>query len=144
MATLARMHTAEHILTRIMISRFSATRNHEMHLTERKGKCDYDVPHDLSPEDLAEVERLVNEVIARDLPVTSETIPVGEAKGRYDLWKVPEGMKEIRIVRIGNFDATPCAGEHAESTGELGRFVIVSADRKGDGLFRIRFKLVPP
>lgn len=142
MATLARMHTAEHILTRIMISRFGATRNHEMHLTERKGKCDYDVPHDLFPEHLAEVERLVNEVIARDLPVTSETIPVEEAEGRYNLWKVPEEVKEIRIVRIGDFDATPCAGEHAGSTGELGRFVIVSADRKGDGLFRIRFKLV--
>ena len=144
MASLARMHTAEHILTRVMISRFGATRNYEMHLTERKGKCDYDVPRDLTPEELAEVERLVNEVIARDLPVESEVVPVAEARERYDLWKVPQGAREIRIVRIGDFDATPCVGEHAERTGELGRFVIVSAERKGDGLFRIRFKLRPP
>ena len=144
MASLPHMHTAEHILTHILISRFGATRNYEMHLTQRKGKCDYDVPHDLTPEELAEIERMVNEVIARDLPVEAEVIPLEEAQGKYDLWKVPEGVREIRIVRIGDFDATPCVGEHAERTGELGRFVIVSAERKEDGLFRVRFKLRPP
>lgn len=141
MASLPKMHTAEHILTRVMIDRFGATRNHEKHLTERKGKCDYDVPHDLSPEELAEIERLVNEVIARDLPVETEGIPLEEAQGRYDLGKVPKDVREVRIVRIGDFDATPCAGEHARRTGELGEFAIVSADRKEDGLLRIRFKL---
>ena len=144
MATLPQMHTAEHILTRIMRSRFAATRNYEMHLTERKGKCDYDVPEDLPAEELAEIERLVNEVIARDLPVESEVVPLEEAQGRYDLWKVPLGTEEVRIVRIEDFDATPCRGEHVSRTGELGRFVIVSAGRKDDGLFRIRFKLRLP
>ena len=135
------MHTAEHILTRVMVDRFGATRNYERHLSERKGKCDYDVPHALSPQDLAEIERLVNEVIARDLPVEAEVVPLEEAQGKYDLWKVPKDVREVRIVRIGDFDATPCSGEHARSTGELGRFMIVSVDRKGDGLLRIRFKL---
>jgi len=143
LASLAQMHTAEHILTRVMRERFGATRNFEMHLTERKGKCDYDVARDLAPEDLAEIERLVNEVIARDLPVETETIPLEEAREKYDLWKLPEEVQEVRIVRIGDFDATPCAGEHVRHTGELGRFVIVSAGRKEDGLLRIRFKLRP-
>ena len=143
MASLAQMHTAEHILTRVMRDRFGATRNFEMHLTKKKGKCDYDVPRDLGPEDLAEIERLVNEVIARDLPVETETIPLEEAREKYDLWKLPEGVREVRIVRIGDFDATPCAGEHVRRTGELGRFVVVSADRKEDGLLRVRFKLRP-
>ncbi|MFQ6090462.1 MAG: hypothetical protein ACE5LD_03385, partial [Candidatus Bipolaricaulia bacterium] len=66
-----------------------------------------------------------------------------QAAEEYDLWKVPEGAAEIRIVRIGDFDATPCAGEHVASTAKLGRFKIISYTRKDDGLWRIRFKLLP-
>lgn len=142
MVTLKQMHTAEHILTRVMKDHFGATRNFEMHLSEKKSKCDYDVPGELSEEDIRKIEGLVNAEIEKGHPVKSEVIPLSEAKG-YDLWKVPEGATEIRIVRIGDFDATPCAGEHVANTAELGRFKIISYSRKADGLLRIRFKLLP-
>ena len=142
MVTLKQMHTAEHILTRVMKDHFGATRNFEMHLSEKKSKCDYDVPGELSEEDIRKIEGLVNAEIEKGHPVKSEVIPLSEAKG-YDLWKVPEGATEIRIVRIGDFDATPCAGEHVANTAELARFKIISYSRKADGLLRIRFKLLP-
>ena len=142
MVTLKQMHTAEHILTRVMKDHFGATRNFEMHLSEKKSKCDYDVPGELSEEDIRKIEGLVNAEIEKGHPVKSEVIPLSEAKG-YDLWKVPEGATEIKIVRIGDFDATPCAGEHVANTAELGRFKIISYSRKADGLLRIRFKLLP-
>jgi len=141
-ATLAQMHTAEHILTRVMKDRFGATRNFELHLGEKKSKCDYDVPKGLSDEDIRRIEDLVNAEIEKGHPVTSEVIPLSGAEG-YDLWKVPVGTTEIRIVRIGDFDATPCAGEHVANTAELGRFKIISYGRKEDGLLRVRFKLFP-
>jgi len=132
----------EHILTRVMKDHFDCTRNFEMHLGEKKSKCDYDVSRELSAEDIREVENLVNAEIERGYPVTSETIPISEA-GEYDLWKVPDGVTEIRIVRIGDFDATPCAGEHVTSTAQLGRFKIISYTRRENGLLRIRYKLLP-
>ena len=142
MASLKEMHTAEHILTRVMKDHFGCSRNFEMHLGEKKGKCDYDVSHELSEEDIRRIEALVNAEIERGHPVTSETIPISEA-GAYDLWKVPDGAVEIRIVKIGDFDATPCVGEHVESTAELGQFKIISYTRRDNGLWRIRFKLLP-
>jgi len=142
MATLKQMHTTEHILTRVMKDHFGATRNFEMHLGEKKSKCDYDVSKELSEEDIRRIEDLVNAEIEKRHPVESEVIPLSEAEG-YDLWKVPQGATEIRIVRIGDFDATPCAGEHVANTAELGRFKIISYSRKEDGLLRLRFKLLP-
>jgi Ser-tRNA(Ala) deacylase AlaX len=142
MASLKEMHTAEHILTRVMKDHFGCTRNFEMHLGEKKSKCDYDVSRELSEEDIRKIEALVNAEIKRGHPVTSKMIPLSEA-AEYDLWKVPDGVTEIRIVKIGDFDATPCAGEHVENTAELGCFKIISYTRRENGLLRIRFKLLP-
>jgi misacylated tRNA(Ala) deacylase len=142
MSSLREMHTAEHILTRVMKDHFDCTRNFEMHLGGKKSKCDYDVQKDFSKEDIRKVEALVNAEIERGHPVTSETIPISEARG-YDLWKVPDGVTEIRIVRIGDFDTTPCAGEHVSGTAQLGRFKIISYTRRENGLLRIRYKLLP-
>lgn len=70
-----------------------------------------------------------------------KVIPVSEAEG-YDLWKVPEEAAEIRIVRIGDLDATPCAGEHVANTPQLGQVKIISYSRKENGFLRIHFKLL--
>ena len=110
----ARMHTVEHILTAVMRQMFSSPRNLEMHLGEKKSKCDYAVPRALSDEDIAGIEGAVNEEVMRDDQVVYETLPVETAEGMYDLWKVPAGAETIRIVHIGDFDATPCSGEHVE------------------------------
>ncbi len=142
MGSLREMHTAEHILTRVMKNHFGATRNFEQHLGKKKSKCDYDVEKDLSAGDLMKIEALVNAEIERGHPVSSETIPVAQAT-EYELWKVPDEVSEIRIVRIGDFDATPCAGEHVENTAQLGRFKVLSHTRRDNGLLRIRFKLLP-
>ncbi|HID57214.1 TPA: hypothetical protein EYP37_11840, partial [Candidatus Poribacteria bacterium] len=79
MASLKEMHTAEHILTRVMKDHFGCTRNFELHLGEKKGKCDYDVSRGLSEEDIRRIEALVNAEIEKDHPVTTETIPVAQA-----------------------------------------------------------------
>lgn len=136
------MHTAEHLLNRSMVLLFGCARAFSSHIERRKSKCDYRFPRDLTPGERAELERRVNDVIRADLPVTEAAEPLGEAKARYDLGRLPEGAagETLRIVKIGDYDACPCIGRHASSTGGLGVFRIVSTGY-ADGVLRIRYKL---
>jgi len=143
---MARMHTAEHILTAVMRQLFDSPRNLEMHLGEKKSKCDYAVSRAMSDEDAAEIERAVNSEIKKDYPLTYEVLPIDVAREDYDLWKVPPskvppGAEMIRIVHIGDFDATPCSGEHVERTGQVGDFRIKSYSMKDENIVRIRFSV---
>ncbi len=143
MTRLARMHTAEHILSAVMKVHFGASRNLELHLNEKKTKCDYAPAHLLSEADIVFVEELVNAEIEKDHPVRAELVSREEAEAAgCDLWKVPPDAATIRIVYIGDFDATPCSGEHVQRTSEIGRFQILSHEWRDNGRLRIRFKVV--
>jgi misacylated tRNA(Ala) deacylase len=136
----ARMHTAEHLLTAVMNRLFGSPRNLEVHLGTKKTKCDYTVPRALTGQDIKTIEEAVNTEIERDHPVIAETLPLDQATG-YDLWKVPKDAQIVRIVRIGNFDATPCSGDHVTGTRKLGSFRVTSFTMKDPHTVRIRFTL---
>lgn len=140
MKPMVRMHTAEHILSAIMKRDFGAPRNLELHLGDKKTKCDYEPVRSLDETDLAAVEASVNAEIQRDHPV-SEAIITRKQAGDYDLWKVPPEAETIRIVRIGDLDAQPCSGEHVKRTGEIGHFHIISHEQRDNGRLRIRFRV---
>ena len=133
------MHSAEHILTAVMRRQYGAPRNLEMHLGEKKSKCDYAVPKTLTRADIAAIEKAVNAEIEADHPITSQILPIEAAEERYDLWKVPENATSIRIVKIGDVDATACAGDHVSRSLQIGRFRVKSHDMKDDTIVRIRF-----
>ena len=141
MDRLGRMHSAEHILTAVMRREYGSPRNIEMHLGERKSKCDYAVPRTLTRNDIAAIEKAVNAEIEAGHPITVQMLPIEEAEEHYDLWKVPEGATSIRIIKIGDFDATPCAGQHVSHSQEIGRFHVKSYDMKEDEIVRIRFTI---
>jgi Ser-tRNA(Ala) deacylase AlaX len=135
------MHTAEHLLSAVMKKFYHAPRNLEFHLGERKTKCDYQVPRALNEGDIQQIERLVNQEIQRGHAVSSFVL-TREQAGQYDLWKVPPEAREIRIVKIGEFDEQPCGGEHVANTSEIGTFRIISYElRANHGRVRIRFRL---
>ena len=94
MSKLARMHTAEHLLSAVMRKFYAAPRNLEFHLNEKKTKCDYATPAELTDADIGEIERLVNHEIANKHDVTAFNLTRQEAT-RYDLWKVPSEIDEI-------------------------------------------------
>lgn len=135
-----RMHTAEHLLSAVMRKYYGAPHNLEFHLGERKTKCDYLPQHELTNEDIRVIEDLVNAEIAQDHKVTEEIL-ARDVAGEFDLGKVPPEAERIRIVRIGDFDAQPCAGQHVDHTAEIGRFIIFSHEKHDNGLVRIRFKV---
>ena len=138
------MHTAEHILNQTMVRMFGCPRSKNAHIERKKSKCDYELqeePKAPSVEDIENIEKTVNEVIARHLPVTTEFITQEEAVGRFDLKRLPDNASDtVRIVRVGDYDECLCIGLHVTNTSEIGTFRIISSDYK-DGIFRIRFKL---
>jgi Ser-tRNA(Ala) deacylase AlaX len=136
------MHTAEHLLSAVMKQLYGSSRNVEFHLGDKKTKCDYEVAASFGPQDARGVEDAVNAEVARDLPVSVMCVTRGDA-GHLDLWKVPSDAETIRVVSIGDFDATPCSGEHVEHTSEVGRFVLKSYEMRTPTLVRIRFGLEP-
>ena len=133
--------SAEHILNQTMVRMFGCQRSRHTHIERKKSKLDYPLPSCPTPEQIAEIERKVNEVIAQNLPVTMEYMPQKEALQLFDLGKLPEDASEtLRIVRIGEYDACPCLGIHVTNTSEIGTFRI-SSTRYENGMFRIVFRL---
>lgn len=136
-----RMHTAEHILNQTMIRMFGCNRCFSAHIEKKKSKCDYHFERPLSSEDLAELEKRVNEVIAADEEIREEFISKEEARGIFNLDRLPESAGEkIRVIRVGDYDSCPCIGPHVRSTGQIGVFHIISAGFT-NGVMRIRYKL---
>ena len=135
------MHTAEHILNQTMVRMFGCPRSKNSHIERKKSKCDYELAEEPTAEMMAEVERRINEVIDRHLPVTIEFMPKAEAGTLVDLSKLPEDASEtLRIVRIGDYDVCACIGTHVGNTSEIGHFKMLTYDY-ADGRLRLRFKL---
>jgi alanyl-tRNA synthetase len=108
-----------------------------------------DITHyrEITPKERERIEKLVNQVILRDLPVqvTWMAREKAEAKYGYRLYQggaVP-GSK-IRVVRIQGWDAEACGGTHCKRTGELGVFKIEKASKLQDGVERIIFSAGEP
>ena len=134
-------HTAEHLLNQTMVRMFGCERSKNAHIERKKSKINYN--RDVCPtqEEIAEIERKMNELIASDMPVTYEFVTRDNIPDGVALDRLPEDASEtLRLVRIGNYDICPCIGQHVESTGEIGTFRITSTSFT-DGSFRIVFKV---
>ena len=136
------MHTCEHILNQTMVRMFGCGRSVNAHIERKKSKCDYLLPQAPTEEQLTEITRKVNEVIRQHLPVYEELMSREEAAKIADLSKLPEDASEtLRVIRVGDYDACACIGQHVDNTSELGTFEIISHDYE-NGRWRVRFKLV--
>lgn len=134
-------HTAEHLLNQTMIRMFGCERSRNAHIERKKSKINY-ITECPTAEQVAEIERIMNEVIEKDLPVTYEFVTRDNIPEGVVLDKLPEDASEIlRIVRIGDYDICACIGNHVESTKEIGTFKITSTSYN-EGNFRIVFKVI--
>jgi len=136
------MHTAEHILNQTMVRMFGCPRSRNAHIERKKSKCDYLLPQAPTDAQIAEIERIVNEIIDLHLPVAVEYMQHDEASRYVDLTKLPENVSDtLRIVRVGDYDACACIGEHVSNTSEIGHFKLLNYEY-ADGRLRMRFKLM--
>ncbi len=136
------MHTCEHILNQTMVRMFGCGRSVNAHIERKKSKCDYILSAAPTEAQIAEITKRVNDVIDMNLPVYEELMSRDEAAKIADLSKLPEEASEtLRVIRVGDYDACACIGQHVENTSELGRFEIISHDFE-NGRWRVRFKLI--
>ncbi len=117
------MHTCEHILNQTMVRMFGCSRSVNAHIERKKSKCDYLLQEAPNENQIQKIIEKVNEVIDMHLPVTIELMNRDEAANVVDLSKLSaEATDTLRIVRIGDYDACACIGQHVDNTSELGRF----------------------
>ncbi len=135
------MHTAEHILNQTMIGLFGCERSKNSHIERKKSKCDYFIKEKPTDDQISAIEKLVNDIIQMNLPVTISFVLYDEVPAEVDLSKLPKDVSEtLRIVKVGDYDVCACIGEHVENTSEIGYFRILNTDY-AEGRLRLRFKL---
>jgi alanyl-tRNA synthetase len=144
-----RNHTATHLLNWALREVLGDHVEQKGSLVDAE-KTRFDFTHDrpLSPDEIATVERLVNEKIYSDLPVTPVVLPLAEAKKVHGVRAVfgEKYPDPVRVLLIG--PRTPeeatladsvefCGGTHLAHTGEAGFFKIVSQEGVAKGVRRV-------
>ncbi len=134
-----RNHTAAHLLQ-------AALRKHLGSHVEQAGQLvnseemRFDFTHfsALSGDELKAIEREVNGVILKGIPVETREMPIEEAKklGAMALFGEKYG-DVVRVVSAGDFSVELCGGTHADNTAKLGLFKIVSESSVAAGIRRI-------
>jgi Ser-tRNA(Ala) deacylase AlaX len=138
------MHSAEHILNRIMDRMFDCGRCFSAHIEKKKSKCDYRFERELSQSEVVQIQARVNGIIQKNMSVSEEYITRAAAVQHYNTEKLPpDSGDRIRIIHIGDYDTCPCIGPHVNTTAEIGPFRITTTSFE-DGVLRIRYKLAPP
>jgi len=139
-----RVHTALHLLSVVIPMPVTGGQ-----IGAEKGRLDFDMPDPLEP--AASLERALNSLIDRDLPVRDEWISDAELLANPGLVKTlsvmpPIGLGRVRLIRIGQgaaqIDLQPCGGTHVARTGEIGRVEIGKIEKKGRQNRRVSLLLV--
>ena len=108
-------HSGEHLLSGLIYAKYGY---HNVGLHMGKEAVTLDLDGVISPEELPEFERLVNEAIEKDLPVEILYPDDEELQAMdYRSKKAIEG--QVRIVRVPEYDTCACCGTHVEHTGEI-------------------------
>ncbi len=133
-------HTATHLLHKaLQIVLGEHAKQNGSNITVERLRFDFTHPEKMTPEQLKQVEDIVNEQIKRDLKVTCEEMTLAEAKasGATGLFENKYGEK-VKVYTIGDFSKEICGGPHVTHTGELGHFKIIKEESSSAGVRRIK------
>lgn len=138
-AAICRNHTATHLMQKALREVLGdhvhqAGSYQDDHITR------FDFTHfsAVTPEELAEVERKVNEKIFAAIPVNVNNLPIEEAKKMGAMALFGEKYGEVvRVVDAGNWSVEFCGGTHVHNTAEIGCFKILSESSVAAGIRRV-------
>ena len=92
----------------------------------------------ISPEELRQVEELVNDAVLEGYPVVTEILPIEEAKKKGAVAMFGEKYGEtVRVVEMSDFSVEFCGGTHVDNTAKAGPFRIKSESSVASGVRRI-------
>ena len=140
---LMRMHTAAHILSECIHRKTSALiTGNQLDLNQSR------IDFNLENFDRAIIEECINnsnEIVQKKIPIKIYFLPREEALKIENISKLakglPEGIGEVRIVEIGNFDVQADGGTHVKNTSEVGELIFINAENKGKNNRRAYFSL---
>ena len=134
-----RNHTGAHLLQKALREVLGA-HVHQAGSYEDDERVRFDFTHfnAVTPQELAEVERIVNAKIFEALPVHTKVMPLKEAKELGAMALFGEKYGDIvRVVDVEGFSTEFCGGTHVSNTAELGCFKILSESSVAAGIRRI-------
>ncbi|MFH1671215.1 MAG: alanine--tRNA ligase [Candidatus Portnoybacteria bacterium] len=135
-----KLHTAAHLLLAALRKVLGDHINQKgSNITAERLRFDFSHPEKMTDEQKEEVEKLVNEVIKKDLPVVCQEMNLDEAKkrGATGVFESKYGEK-VKVYTVEDFSREICGGPHVEKTGELGYFKITKEESSSAGIRRIK------
>ena len=137
------LHTATHLLQAALRRVLGdEVKQKGSNITPERLRFDFSFGRPMTKDEIAEVERLVNEAIQAKLPITCVELPIEEARktGAIGLFGDRYG-EVVKVYSMGDFSKEICGGPHAENTGDLGTFVITKEQSSSSGVRRIKAEL---
>ena len=143
-------HTATHMLhqtLRMVLGDHVAQKG--SNITPERLRFDFTHSQKMTPEEIAQVEKIINQKIAEDLPVTWSEIPFEEAKKKGALGLFEDKYEPIvKVYTVGpkvagdaHFSCEICGGPHVEHTGELAMPSVGPSGETPDSSKRLSFKI---
>jgi alanyl-tRNA synthetase len=136
-------HTATHLLQQALREVLGGhVAQKGSNITAERLRFDFSHAEKMTDDEKRRVETIVNEQIARALPVSYQDLPLDEAKqlGAIGLFEEKYGDK-VRVYAIGDFSLEFCGGPHVTNTSELGTFRILKEEASSAGVRRIKAAL---
>lgn len=128
-------HTGEHILTGVIHNHFGYN-NVGFHLSD-ESPVTLDLDGMLTPEQIAQMELLANEVVYANLPVTA-SYPSREDLEHIDYRSKIEIDGQVRLITVGSaddpVDVCACCAPHVARTGEVGLIKVISSQKYKGGI----------
>ena len=137
--SIKRNHTAAHLL-QAALRKVLGTHVQQAGQLVNAMEVRFDFTHfnALTPEEVSEVEFLVNQFIMQAEKVESIEMPIEEAKKMGAMMLFGEKYGDIvRVVKAGDFSTEFCGGTHVKNSGEIGLFKIISESSVASGVRRI-------
>lgn len=129
-------HTGQHVLSAAFIQLFNMP-TVSFHMGAESCTIDLETAS-LSIEQAQKAERLANEIIAEDRPVSVRFVPLEEAR-QLGLRKLPPKQTgDLRLIDIQNFDLCACGGTHVRATGQIGCILLRKTEKVKQGI-RVEF-----
>ena len=136
---IARNHTATHLL-QAALREVLGDHVHQAGSLVEPDRLRFDFTHfeAITPEQLAQIDKLVNDAILEGYPVATEVLPIEEAKKKGAVAMFGEKYGEtVRVVEMSDFSVEFCGGTHVDNTAKAGPFRIKSESSVASGVRRI-------
>ncbi len=134
-----RAHSATHLLD-AALKKVLGDHVHQAGSLVEPDRIRFDFTHfeSITPEQLSEIDRLVNDAILEGYPVVTEVLPIEEAKRKGAVAMFGEKYGDVvRVVEMGDFSMEFCGGTHLDNTAKAGSFRIKSEGSVASGVRRI-------